>query len=231
MAFAIEGYVDVAERIRHLREKHPEAVLRPYNPAEPFKIMEIGGREFIVYTAACFRSPDDPLPAVAVAAEPAVGKTNFTRDSEVMNAETSAWGRAIVACLAADTQKIASMEEVRNRQVDHPAAGAPTPKTREEYIAAAQAKSDAMIAAQKDRAVVGSKARPPQPQEAIVTPIQAGAVTEAQSKLMAKLIRERDVDGVAFCSEQIGRQINSITDLTKSEASKVIQALTNMKGA
>lgn len=231
MAFAIEGYVDVAERIRHLREKHPEAVLRPYNPAEPFKIMEIGGREFIVYTAACFRSPDDPLPAVAVAAEPAVGKTNFTRDSEVMNAETSAWGRAIVACLAADTQKIASMEEVRNRQVDHPAAGAPTPKTREEYIAAAQAKSDAMIAAQKDRAVVGSKARPPQPQEAVVTPIQAGAVTEAQSKLMAKLIRERDVDGVAFCSEQIGRQINSITDLTKSEASKVIQALTNMKGA
>ena len=231
MAFAIEGYVDVAERIRHLREKHPEAVLRPYNPAEPFKIMEIGGREFIVYTAACFRSPDDPLPAVAVAAEPAVGKTNFTRDSEVMNAETSAWGRAIVACLAADTQKIASMEEVRNRQVDHPAAGAPTPKTREEYIAAAQAKSDAMIAAQRDRAVVGSKARPPQPQEAVVTPIQAGAVTEAQSKLMAKLIRERDVDGVAFCSEQIGRQINSITDLTKSEASKVIQALTNMKGA
>ena len=231
MAFAIEGYVDVAERIRHLREKHPEAVLRPYNPAEPFKIMEIGGREFIVYTAACFRSPDDPMPAVAVAAEPAVGKTNFTRDSEVMNAETSAWGRAIVACLAADTQKIASMEEVRNRQVDHPAAGAPTPKTREEYIAAAQAKSDAMIAAQKDRAVVGSKARPPQPQEAVVTPIQAGAVTEAQSKLMAKLIRERDVDGVAFCSEQIGRQINSITDLTKSEASKVIQALTNMKGA
>jgi len=33
-----------------------------------------------------------------------------------MNAETSAWGRAIVACLAADTQKIASANEVRNRQ-------------------------------------------------------------------------------------------------------------------
>ena len=78
--------------------------------------MEIGGREFIVYTAACFRTPDDPMPAVAVAAEPSIGKTNFTKDSEVMNAETSAWGRAIVACLAADTQKIASADEVRNRQ-------------------------------------------------------------------------------------------------------------------
>jgi hypothetical protein len=35
----------------------------------------------------------------------------------VQNAETAAWGRAIVAVLAADTRKgIASSEEVRNRQ-------------------------------------------------------------------------------------------------------------------
>jgi hypothetical protein len=33
-----------------------------------------------------------------------------------MVAETSAWGRAIVAALAADTQKVASADEVRNRQ-------------------------------------------------------------------------------------------------------------------
>lgn len=118
MAIELNGYVDVAERIRQLREKHPEAVLRPYNPAEPFRIMEIGGREFIVYVAACYRTPDDPMPAIAVAAEPAVGKTNFTRDSEVMNAETSAWGRCIVAALAADTQRVASLNEVRNRQQD-----------------------------------------------------------------------------------------------------------------
>jgi hypothetical protein len=58
------------------------------------------------------------MPAIAVAAEPSIGKTSFTKDSEVMNAETSAWGRAIVACLAADTQKIASANEVRNRQQD-----------------------------------------------------------------------------------------------------------------
>lgn len=112
----MDNYVDVAERIRKFKEQYPTGCLRPYNPSIPFVLMEIGGREFIVYTAACFRTPDDVMPAVAVAAEPSIGKTPFTKDSEVMNAETSAWGRAIVACLAADTQKIASANEVRNRQ-------------------------------------------------------------------------------------------------------------------
>ena len=116
MSNFMDSYVDVAERIRKFKEQYPTGCLRPYNPEIPFVLMEIGGREFIVYTAACFRTPDDPMPAVAVAAEPSIGKTNFTKDSEVMNAETSAWGRAIVACLAADTQKIASLDEVRNRQ-------------------------------------------------------------------------------------------------------------------
>jgi hypothetical protein len=45
------------------------------------------------------------------------GRTNFTRGSELQNAETSAWGRAIVAALAADTrQGVASADEVRNRR-------------------------------------------------------------------------------------------------------------------
>ena len=112
----MDSYVDVAERIRIFKQQYPTGCLRPFNPAEPFKIMEIGGREFIVYTACAYRTPDDAMPAIAVAAEPSFGKTSFTKDSEVMNAETSAWGRAIVACLAADTQKIASADEVRNRQ-------------------------------------------------------------------------------------------------------------------
>jgi hypothetical protein len=116
MSNFMDSYVDVAERIRKFKEQYPTGCLRPYNPDIPFVLMEIGGREFIVYTAACYRTPDDPMPAVAVAAEPSIGKTSFTKDSEVMNAETSAWGRAIVACLAADTQKIASADEVRNRQ-------------------------------------------------------------------------------------------------------------------
>jgi len=52
-----------------------------------------------------------------LASEPVPGKTNFTRDSELMNAETSAWGRALIAVGAADAKRgIASANEVRNRQ-------------------------------------------------------------------------------------------------------------------
>jgi hypothetical protein len=45
------------------------------------------------------------------------GKTPYTKDSEIQNAETSAWGRAIVAVLAADTRKgVASRDEVAARR-------------------------------------------------------------------------------------------------------------------
>ena len=125
MGFDLSNYVDVAERLRMLKEKHPEATLRPYDPANPIKLMEIGGREFIVYTAVCYRYPDDPTPAIAVAAEPSFGKTSYTKDSEVMNAETSAWGRAIQAALACDNQRVASLNEVQNRREDQAGDTAP----------------------------------------------------------------------------------------------------------
>ena len=81
-------------------------------------------KSFMVYAAAAYGSPEDKLPGVGYAWEPIPGPTNFTRDSELQNAETAAWGRAMVAKLAVDTKKgIASSEEVRNRQVpDRPAA-------------------------------------------------------------------------------------------------------------
>ncbi len=116
MAFDMDGYVDVAERLRLFRERHPEGSLQPWNPDRPFQVVEADSRTFIVCVEAAYRTPDDPRPGVGVAWEPLPGKTPYTRDSELMNAQTSAWGRAIVAVLAADTKKIASAQEVRNRQ-------------------------------------------------------------------------------------------------------------------
>ena len=46
MSYVLEGYVDVAERLREFRAKYPNGCLRPANPDEPFKLMEIGGREW-----------------------------------------------------------------------------------------------------------------------------------------------------------------------------------------
>jgi hypothetical protein len=118
-------YIDVATRIVEFREKFPTGSLQPWK--DPYiaevKMPDGNIKSFMVYSAAAYRSPEDTLPGVGYAWEPIPGPTNFTRDSELQNAETAAWGRAMVAALAVDTKKgIASSEEVRNRQVaDRPA--------------------------------------------------------------------------------------------------------------
>jgi hypothetical protein len=106
-----KDYVDVAERIREFKKLFPTGSLQRVE----MQFVNIGGKDFVVYTAAAYRSPDDERPGIGTAWEPIPGKTPYTKDSEVMVAETSAWGRAIVAALAGETKRIASADEVRNR--------------------------------------------------------------------------------------------------------------------
>lgn len=116
--FAMD-YNDVAARLVEFRTKHPEGSLQPADVAQPFQVVELGDQTYIVVVAAAYRNPDDQRPGVGMAYELFPGRTPYTRGSELQNAETSAWGRAIVAALAADTKKgVASAEEVRNRQAE-----------------------------------------------------------------------------------------------------------------
>lgn len=127
------NYVEVDERIAEFRKVHPEGTLQAdMVPAQP---------GFVAVKAFAYRTPDDPRPGTGLAWEPVPGKTPYTKDSELQNAETSAWGRAIVAVGAADTKRgIASANEVRNRatapitapedeqQATAPSSGAPAEK-------------------------------------------------------------------------------------------------------
>ena len=113
MSFNMDDYVDVAERIRLAKEMFPEMRLQPANPAVPYVIEEIAGQTFIVYTAAFYRDATDLLPGIGCAWELIPGATPYTKGSELMVCETSAWGRAIVAATGMATKKIASSEEVR----------------------------------------------------------------------------------------------------------------------
>lgn len=140
-------YIDVATRIGEFRAKHPEGSLQQVT----LDFKEVAGGWWVIYTAAAHRSPDDERPGIGTAWEPIPGKTNFTRDSEVQNAETAAWGRAIVAALAADTKKgIASAEEVRNRQ-----APVSEPKTQRKVETVELPNFEAMIAAASDADTLG----------------------------------------------------------------------------
>lgn len=117
MSFDMDGYVDVAERITQFYAKFPDGRLSRLGDPQ---IREVGAKTFVIYSALAHRTADDPHPAVGTAWEPFPGPTQFTRDSELMNAETAAWGRAIVAC-GIGSKKIASNQEVQAR------AGEPLP--------------------------------------------------------------------------------------------------------
>jgi hypothetical protein len=114
MSFDLGDYIDVATRLTQFRERHPEGTLQG-----EWQMLEAGGQTFVVYRAEAYRSPDDPRPGVGTAWETVPGKTPYTKGSELQNAETSAWGRAIIAVGAADARNgVASREDVQNRRAE-----------------------------------------------------------------------------------------------------------------
>lgn len=110
----LSDYVDVAERIAAFHESWPEGSLQTLH----WEITEAGDRLFVVYRAAAYRHPEDTRPGHGTAWEPFPGTSNYTRDSELMNAETAAWGRAIVAIGITASRKLASRQEVQARSQD-----------------------------------------------------------------------------------------------------------------
>lgn len=119
-----KDYIDVAERLREFKKQFPNGSLQMVD----IQFVNVGGKDFVMYTAAAFREPTDARPGMGTAWEPIPGLTPYTKNSEVMVAETSAWGRAIVAALAGETKRIASADEVRNRPIQ--------PKTKAEELTA-----------------------------------------------------------------------------------------------
>lgn len=125
MAFdssSLDDYVDVPARLREFYERYPEGSIRPANREQPYRFEKLptpnGEQIFVVYTALAFRTPDDPEPGQGTAWEQFPGRTPYTRNSELMNAETSAWGRALGSLGIGVGGKIASREEVRNRRAE-----------------------------------------------------------------------------------------------------------------
>jgi len=122
-AFDLSKYKTVPERIVEARAAYPEGRFQ----TEIIELPAAFADKFIAVMSKFYRTADDPTPAVGLAWEPVPGKTPYTKDSELMNAETSAWGRALIAAFAADASKgIASREEVEARQEPPPRQQRPT---------------------------------------------------------------------------------------------------------
>lgn len=110
--YSLDNYVDVPTRLKLALEKWPD--LRVQETGR--EIIDLAGRPFLVCQVTVWRTPDDPIPSIASAAEPAIGLTPYTKNSELMVGFTSALGRALGYMGIGLNSSIASRNEVEARQ-------------------------------------------------------------------------------------------------------------------
>ena len=110
----LDGYIDVPSRLGMALIKFPELRVTESNPV----IVKVGDAMFVQVTTTVWRTPDDPIPCRATAWEPIPGASNFTRNSEMMNASTSALGRALGLMGLGLRGSISTADEVHHRQQD-----------------------------------------------------------------------------------------------------------------
>lgn len=203
--FDMSDYVPVNERIAAFLDKHPDGCLQS-------EIVELTA-DRVTVRAYAYRSPDDPRPGIGHSSLEIPGKTTFTRGSEIENAETSAWGRAIAALGFEVKRGLASAEEVRNKQPEQrrggtpssPSAAAPASPVKEaealrmELMALTADKGHEyqMMLADKVGVPKGQRATVEQLREMIVLAIDTTALDTSAAA------RAADQDGTPLPSEEL----------------------------
>jgi hypothetical protein len=104
----MRDYIEVKDRIVAFYEKFPKGSLQSEVVTMTDKLVVIKG--------FAYRVPDDPRPGTGHSSLEIPGTTGFTKGSEIENAETSAWGRALAALGFEVKRSIASANEIRNKQ-------------------------------------------------------------------------------------------------------------------
>ena len=114
MSFSLENYTPVNDRTLMFYKQYPAGVIT----TQPAKIVTIGDRTFISVIARVYldRFMEDAPITEAEAWEPFPGTTPYTRDSEQMNAATSAVGRALGQLGIGIEKGMASSDEVKTAQ-------------------------------------------------------------------------------------------------------------------
>ena len=107
----LDNYVPVNQRLLDALGRWPELRVQETG----FDIMRIDEQTFLVCEVTVWRTPDDPKPSIATAAEPFPGKTPYTRGSERMVGFTSALGRALGYMGIGIHEAMASSNEVQAR--------------------------------------------------------------------------------------------------------------------
>ena len=191
----MDNYVDVATRLKWAFEKYPDLRIQETHR----EVVEMPDKScFIRCVVTIWRTADDPIPVVASACELYPGKTSFQRYSESECGFTSAVGRALAYAGFSGNKSLASLDEITSAKGRQPAAQlAP------------------VIPLHDVEQPFESEASSP-----YASPKQLGLIRVLAGKqgLTNDQLKE-------FCTNVVGRPIMSSKELTKSETSKVIDAL------
>ena len=194
MGFSLDNYVDVATRLRLAFEKYPD--LRIQETAR--EVIEMPDKScFIRCTVTVWRNADDPIPAIATAAELYPGRTPYTKNSENEVGFTSALGRALGYMGFAISNVIASRDEVQAAQ-----------SRQQTHLAPVKPLHDVEVPFPE----VQHQAAPSTKQLGLMRALANG------QGITGDKLKE-------YCSNVLKRQINTTGDLTKNDISKVIDAL------
>ena len=191
----MDNYVDVATRLKMAFERWPELRIQETHR----EVIEMPDKScFIRCVVTIWRSPDDAIPVIASACEIYPGKTSFTKSSESEVGYTSAIGRGLAMMGIGANKSIASRDEVQAAQSRQP-TGRLAPVVPMHEV---------------------EQPFPDAPVQEYATPKQLGmmrALANVQNIAQDKLKE--------YCSNVLGRQINTTGDLTKRDVSRVIDAL------
>ena len=191
----MDNYVDVATRLKLAFERWPELRIQETHR----EVIEMPDKTcFIRCVVTIWRTADDPIPVIASACEVYPGKSSFTKSSENEVGYTSAIGRAIAMMGIGANKSIASRDEIQAAQSRQPTRLAEVVPLRNDV----------------EQPFESDGASP------YANPKQLGLIRVLASKqgLTNDQLKE-------FCTNTVGRPIMSSKELTRSEVSKVIDAL------
>ena len=191
----MDNYVDVATRLKMAFERWPELRIQETHR----EVIEMPDKScFIRCVVTIWRSPDDAIPVIASACEIYPGKTSFTKSSESEVGYTSAIGRGLAMMGIGANKSIASRDEVQAAQSRQPTG----------------------------------RLAPVVPMHEVETPFPEAPVQEyATAKQLGMMRALANGQNIAqdklkeYCSNVLGRQINTTGDLTKRDVSRVIDML------
>jgi hypothetical protein len=206
MAFELNGYVDVPTRLRLALKDWPQLRIQETSCT----LEQVGEQLFLICVVTVWRDERDAVPVIASAAEQVPGRTPYTRNAERMVGFTSALGRALGYMGYGIDKSIASHDEIKHRQDIEPVED-PWPTTPEQENQLAMRRI--VEKEQNKRKAMASN----------------GPMTAPQLNMLKRqAVKANLADDEAlrlFCTDTLGKEIESVNALTKFEASKVIEEL------